>query len=279
MKHEENLLSDKLSYRFCAFDLNVDKVGCCIMDYKPRCKNKFKIVRVCEWNIKPYNVKPPKDATIKQRKKINNRRKNAIYKMWSDISKVLKLYKVGYVITEDLDIKPSESNCTETNRKIFNCWNRVQHEECIGKYCSKLGFIWKQVNCAYSTFIGNMTFDYIDSINAAAELCRRGIYTVYNNKNIINRDNTFLWYSKGELGTIDHAISRLELINKGKTIDVVFFKDGSFDWIKFYGEVTKSGLGYRVSESNYSKMCGERTKIVRSPIFRHDQLCKLLFEV
>ena len=101
----------------------------------------------------------------------------------------------------------------------------------IDKYCNKNGIIKIKVNPCYTSFVGNVQNQYIDPINAAIEIGRRGMFKYKKRK----------FYPKFAIGTIMDAMRRLN-----KPRDVSYLKD-CCNWMELRESVRKSELRYRAT--------------------------------
>lgn len=224
---EKVKLGNKLSYRYLAIDTNPDYIGCSILD---KCGDKHKIVHTFNYDLSKLNTLSPKDKTNNGNKiHVNNKRKHGITHIWKDIFKVFSYYRCGYLVVEDLDIKDNNLGNTVSNRKVNNLWYRELSSNLIDKYCNRLGVIKVGINPCYSSFIGNVTNEYIDPVNASIEIGRRGMY----------KYNKGIFYPKFEIGTIMNAMSNLN-----KMRDVSIIKD-CLSWVEVYRKVKETGLRYR----------------------------------
>lgn len=229
-KLEDKKLSNKLSYRYLAFDTNPDYIGCSILDKIS--ETEFKIVKTFSYDLTELNKMLSKETTKEERILINNKRKHGIYHIWKDIFETAMYYKVGSIIQEDLDIKNKDLGNKIANRKVNNLWYRTISDNTINKYIQTLGFIDIKINPCYTSFIGNIMYDYVDPVNASIEIGRRGI-----NKYI--RGSSF--YPEFNTNTIIDTMSKLNDL-----IDVQYIQYCK-NWVEAYREVHQSGLRYRAT--------------------------------
>lgn len=85
---------------------------------------------------------------------------------------------------EDLDFKEDKEvnkKGKEANRQTKVVWNRGLLEEMITKLTNQYGIELIKVQPSYSSFIGNMMYNYFDPINSAIEIGRRGLYRFIKN--------------------------------------------------------------------------------------------------
>jgi hypothetical protein len=243
-KEQENKkLSDKLNYRYFAFDSNPDYIGCSILD-KINNDNKkinntdFKIIHTFNYDLTELNnIKLKKSSESKEQIHLNNKRKHGIYHVWKDIFEIIKYYKCGYIVLEDLNLENNDLGNKTANRKINNIWYREISNNLINKYCNKYGLIKIEINPCFSSFIGNINHRYVDPINSSIEICRRGMFKYNKGK----------FYPEFRIGTIMDTMSRLN-----KPRDVSFIKDSN-NWVEAYRKIRESGLRYRatIDDSEY----------------------------
>ena len=186
------------------------------------------------------NIKLGKSSDDIKQKHLNNKRKHGIYHVWRDLFEIAKYYKCGYIVLEDLNMKNKDLGNKTSNRKVNNIWYRELSTNLIDKYCNRTGIQKIEINPCYSSFIGNLTNDYVDSINASIEICRRGIFKYIKNN----------FYPRFNTGTIVDTMSRLN-----KLRDVSYLKDCN-NWVEMYRKVRESGLRYRAiaEDSKYQSM-------------------------
>ena len=111
---------------------------------------------------------------------------------------------------EDLDFKEKgiSENHKEANRQTKNIWHREKTINLINKYRNTIGIKLIKVNACYSSFIGNIKYNYFDPLNAAIEVGRRGITKYLKGLfyPVIERSDVDTMYSMG-LDVQDKTIS------------------------------------------------------------------------
>ena len=255
--HEElkqKKLNNKLSYRYLSIDTNPDYIGCSILDKIE--DNNIKIVHTFCYDLTSNNLKLPKELTNKDRLHYNNKRKHGISHIWKDIFETFKYYNCGYLVLEDLNLKNKDLENKKANRKINNLWYRGLSDQLINKYCNLLGIIKIEINPIYTSFIGNLQYNYIDPVNAAIEIGRRGIFKYIKNNG---------FYPPINIDTIMDTMSKRNPLR-----DVLFLKDHNNNWRDIFMEVKTSGLRYRatiedVSNDNFIVV----NKLLHSNIKKH----------
>jgi len=176
--------------------------------------------------------KPNKASNSVESKYLNNKRKHEISLIYKSIFSFAKHYKCGYFVMEELNFKEKnlkEEN-KEFNRKTKNIWNRTFQSNLISKYCNQTGIQLIEVNPVYSSFIGNLTYNYFDPINASIEIGRRGMFKYIKGKSL---------YPKMTSTIIDTMMERF-----GPFGDVQFIKD-CISWIDLFKRIKETGFIYR----------------------------------
>ena len=137
-------------------------------------------------------------------------------------SLLAKKFNCKSVFIEDLHFK-EKSTIKISNRKNKNLWKRELFINNLTKRLNILGIKLYTVNPAYSSFIGNLMYDYTDAVNASIEIARRGFeYRIKKNK--------AGFYPK------------LLVKHQWKEMATEYT-----DWKKFYLEIKNLKLKYRVS--------------------------------
>jgi len=256
-------LYNKLSYRYLSIDTNPDYIGCSIIDKIN--DSDIKIIHTFCYDLTNNNLKLPRTLLNIDRTHFNNKRKHGINHIWKDIFEIFKYYNCGYLVLEDLnDISKSNNLDNKTgNRKVNNVWYRELSSKLINKYCNKLGIIKIEINPVYTSFIGNLNYNYIDPVNASIEIGRRGIFKFIKN-------NSF--YPSINIGTIMNTMSRLNELR-----DVSFLKDHNNNWRDIFNKVKTSGLRYRatindVSNNNFVVV----NKLLHSNIKKYCFSCNII---
>jgi len=166
-KHEIiNLLED----RFVGIDLNPTNIGLSI------CNSKMKIINSYNFDFSEIinKIKALKvSSNSKKMKYLNNKLNHEILEISKRISNISKHYKCKYIFIEDLNFKGVDKGKV-FNRLTKNLWKRNILIENLEKRCNINGQKLFKINPAYSSFIGNCMYDFIDPINASIEIARRG---------------------------------------------------------------------------------------------------------
>ena len=220
------MLKDKLKNRYCGIDLNPEYIGVSILD-KQHDDGKFKIIDKFCFNLSNLLEKSNNSSSNEISKYINNKRKYEIGIIYKQLFKIIKHYKVSHFVIEDLNFKSKLTN-KEANRKTRNVWNLNYQQNLMQKHCNINGIELIKINPCYSSFIGNISYNYFDPVNAAIEICRRGL-------NKFKKGNNFYPIITNTI--IDTMIQRFGL-------DVQVIKDCK-NWIQLYKLFKQTKLKYR----------------------------------
>lgn len=228
-------LIGKNEQRYVSVDLNPDYIGYCIAD-----KGEYGIKKIIEKGVidlrllnEKLNLPSNDKLVIKQ----SNKRKNELQNSWKKLFNIINHHKCSYFIKEDIDgIGKNEAfESSEANRKVKNIWHRNLTEWQIKKRCVEYGIELIEINACYTSFIGNLIYNYFDATNAAIEICRRGMF----------KFKTGLFYPKFT-GTISDTMSRF-LIQQNielKPRDAQIFKDCN-NWVSLYKIASDNVLRWR----------------------------------
>jgi IS605 OrfB family transposase len=232
---KQKKLSDKISTRYVAIDTNPEYIGYCIAD-----KGENGIEKIIEKGVIDFrglheklNLASDDKLKVKQ----NNKCKFEIHNSWKTFFNSIKHYKCAYFVNEDIENigKNEAKHSTEANRKIKNIWHRKISDWQIEKRCIENGIELIKINPCYTSFIGNLSYDYFDATNASLEICRRGMFKYEKG----------LFYPK-ITGTISDTMSKFLVQQKIelKPRDVQIFKDCK-DWVSLYKIASDNGLRWR----------------------------------
>lgn len=173
---EEKKLTGKISNRFLSYDSNPYYLGWCIAD-----KGEMGIKRIIEKGFIDLtglneNLKLSSDHPLV--KKQNNKRVNEIQNAWKKLFDIAHHYKCAYFVHEDISNigKNEKFDSHLANRKVKNQWHRGITDWQIKKRCTKYGMQIIPIISVYTSFIGNLMYQYFDATNAAIEICRRGMF-------------------------------------------------------------------------------------------------------
>ena len=172
----------------------------------------------------------------------HNKVKYEIFEICKIIEKLFKKWNCKYIFLEDLTIKSKEhSKGKNFNKMVNNQWIRKDFINNLEKRINNLcGKIFK-VNPAYSSFIGNLIYNYSDPINSSLEIGRRG-YEV-----IIIKNKKFY--------------PDIKLV---KDQWKEYLTSNVNTWKEFFAVIKKSGVRYRVSlnkEFNVLSLLSKKSKV------------------
>lgn len=238
-----------------SLDTNPDYIGCSILD-KANNDKGYNVVHTFGYDLKENNKSLPKEYTTIDRTHHNYKRKHGITHIWKDIFEVFTYYNCAYLVVEDLNVNKKDLGNVVANRKVNNVWYRELSNKLINKFCNRLGIIKIEINPIYSSFIGNLMNNYIDPVNAAIEIGRRGIYKYEIGK----------FYPAIEMGTILNTMSRLN--SDIEVRDVLVLKD-QVSWQGIFGEVKKTGLRYRLMLDDLEMGYKTLNKLLHSNVTKH----------
>lgn len=214
---DEKKLEGKVKDRCVAVDLNPTNIGFSILD---KTNDNIKIIYCGLFDMEKLCVKTNKSSCSKEQKYQNNKRKYELTVILKKIFNIAKHYKCSQFVMEDLSGDFENAN-KETNRKVKNLWNKNLIENIINRRCNENGINLIKVNPIYSSFIGNIQYEYVDAVNASIEIGRRGLFK----------------YTKGAF--YPHI--------KCKDLDTMEAKFGidvsnstSFDWVVMYKSLKNS---------------------------------------
>lgn len=214
---------------YMGIDLNPNHIGISVMKYTK--DNSFKVIYTTSFDFSKLtkSLTSENNSSDSNRfKHLNNKLKNETIIASKVISQLAKAYHCKFVFLEDLSkIDTGDSGLGHKfNRLTRNLWKRVIFETALQKRLSLMNIKMFKVNPAYSSFIGNLQYDYFDPCNAACEIARRG-YEV-----IILKNKKF--YPTMRIKT--------SITNQWKE-DII---EGCTSWKKLYNKVKNSKLRYRV---------------------------------
>lgn len=155
--------------RYLGIDLNPDTIGVSVLE-------NDKIIHTQEFSLKPIFSKILSEklsSNSNGMKYFQNKLKFETFEISKSISLIAKQFNCKSVFIEDLHFKGS-STIKISNRKNKNLWKRELFINNLTKRLNTLGIKLYSVNPAYSSFIGNLMYDYTDAVNASIEIARRG---------------------------------------------------------------------------------------------------------
>ena len=208
--------------RYLGIDLNPEYIGISIKEDDKIIHTKLYSVRKLTDKIINLSVK----SSDPKFKKLNNKLNHEILEISKDISNLSKEFQCKFIFIEDLSFKGNSNKYS--NRKNKNLWKREIFINNLQKRCSINGQKLYKVNPVYSSFIGNLQWNFDDPINASLEIGRRGFEC------IIKKTKKF--YPELKLKEV--------LISQWKDkINIDNFKT----WKDLFGFIKNLELRYRVS--------------------------------
>jgi IS605 OrfB family transposase len=183
-KVRTKMLINKIPNRCLSIDMNPSYIGVSVLEKESNNEHSVKIIDTFCYSLKHFSKKIPQTATNEEREYHRNKHKHELKEIIIQIFNILNHYKCSSFMMEDLDFKePKQTNkkSKESNRQTKNVWYRGLIEQMISKLCTQFGVELVKVNPSYSSFIGNITYDYFDPINSSIEIGRRGLYKYIKN--------------------------------------------------------------------------------------------------
>ena len=165
LSYEQDKLpkTDRLNYRVLGIDMNPNYIGISIIDYKDN-KEKLVTSRIYKWSDEARTN--------------DNKRDHETKEIAHSIIKYANRYKVSTIGIENLTMGSKDNKKGRNfNKLVNNEWNRNNFEWLITKLCDTNNIILNNVNCAYSSTIGNILHPELpDAAAAAWEISRRAKY-------------------------------------------------------------------------------------------------------
>jgi len=168
-------------------------------------------------------------------KQLNNKLNHETLEISKAIEKIALQFRCKFVFIEDLKSisKPNIGKGHALNRLTKNLWKRTYFTVNLEKRCKLNNIKLYKVNPMYSSVVGNLQHYYIDPINAALEVARRGYHI------IILKDKAF--YPEFTI--------KASLLNQWK-------EEGSEevkDWKSCFKLIKNSKMRYRISLNEVEK--------------------------
>jgi IS605 OrfB family transposase len=190
IKERELRLTNKIEGRCISIDMNPSYLGVSILERDfdnediEHGKHAVKVIHKFCYDLSFFTKKLPQEATKEERLYHKNKQQYEIKEMTIQLFNVANHYKCSSFVMEDLDFKEDKEvnkKGKEANRQTKVVWNRGLLEEMITKLTNQYGIELIKVQPSYSSFIGNMMYNYFDPINSAIEIGRRGLYRFIKN--------------------------------------------------------------------------------------------------
>jgi IS605 OrfB family transposase len=216
--------------RILGIDLNPNWIGLSILEFE---KETFNIIYKSCIDLREIN------------KYSKNKKNYELINISKQIINICKSYHVGNISIEELTMRSKEYNKGKKYNKLLNNdWNRNLLLNNLIKRCNIIGIRPYEINPAYTSFIGNLQYDYVDPINASIEIGRRG----------------YLFSKLRVKNSFYPEFSLKNQWNQWKK-DIGLFIN---DWKEFYQKIKTLDLKYRVlslDELVYKQECQKRIKL------------------
>lgn len=169
---KENEIDLKFN-RFIGIDLNPSNIGISVCEFE----NELKIINTYCFDFKKIINIILKLKVSSNDKKLyhwNSKLNYEILQISKEINKISKYYECKYIFIEDLNFKKDLNINSLFNRLTKNLWKKIIFINNLEKRCNINNQKLFKINPAYSSIIGNLMYDCLDSVNASIEIARRG---------------------------------------------------------------------------------------------------------
>jgi len=175
IEKESRMIIGKINGRWLCLDLNPFYIGFAILQKVG--ESDFKIIYAECISFENLNTKLGLSTEDVKQIKQNNKRIHELYEVWKYIFNKARHFGVSACAIENLGFEKESINehAKEANRQTKNLWHRTRTVNVVKKYCAERGIKLVPVPTPYSTFVGNIKYNYFDPVNAAIEIGRRGI--------------------------------------------------------------------------------------------------------
>jgi hypothetical protein len=185
--YKKESINTNINTRFLSLDMNPDNIGLSICEYT-KDKN-YKVIHTRMISIEKIFSKfidANLTSTNSKSKYYQNKLKFETIQSSKFIVNLAKYYHCKFIFIESLKFKKTIKNKHNNvgNRKCKNLWKRTLFVNNLKKRCLQNNIKIYEINPAYSSFIGNLQHNYVDSINASLEIGRRSYECIIlKNKN------------------------------------------------------------------------------------------------
>lgn len=222
----EKIETKLIKNRVFSIDMNPNNLGYSVLEFDKN--DKFKVIETGIIDNKKINDIDLKGlaSTDNKSKYVTNKRKHEVLQISNFLANKAKHYQCSKFVIEDLTIaNQNHQRGKRYNKLINNQWCREIFVNNLQKHCSIFNIDFIKVNPAYSSFVGNLVYDYPDPICSAIELGRRG-------------------YKKFVKGWFYPELIAYENLPNQWKEEV----DSSYkSWIELYNRIKKVGLSYHFS--------------------------------
>lgn len=180
LSYEESLTSE-IHYeglkpnRILGIDMNPSNIGISIIEFDEQ--DNFKVLHKEVFDIYKLTLASGKSSDDTESKYRTNKRKHETIQIAHIIDSLMDVWKCGKLSIEELKIKPSDKKKGKKfNRVCNNVWNRRLFKTKLNMLANEHGYVFVEVNPAYSSVIGNFEYgneNTPDSIAASIEIARR----------------------------------------------------------------------------------------------------------
>lgn len=237
--------SKKVRGRVMAVDLNPNYIGYSVADWKN--EEEYKVIEKGVFSLKYINDSITKLKVSSQDKKAKYWHNKSSYEIRSIAQRIVKLanhYGCEIFGIEDINSKTKDTGKGKYfNRLVNSLWNRNLFVQQIEKYCSLYEIKLQKVECAFSSFIGNLSFrdeKAPDMVLSSIEVGRRAyeFYHQYILKDKEVEKNIVFPTGRIQLSKIQKSLEELKYPTEYNTLKALYY---------FIKEKENSKQRYRVS--------------------------------
>jgi hypothetical protein len=242
---------EHLENRCLGIDMNPNFIGVSILEFAK--DNSYKVLESKCFDISRLTKKTNKSSKHPESIYQHNKLQHETIEITKSILNFAKSWNVKFVYFEQLNFKQGDSNKQgkEFNRLTRNQWLKGLFQEQLKKRLNLFGFKHFNINPAYSSVIGNLQHDYVDPVNAAIEIARRG------QEVIINKTKKF--YPEVRIKELQEELWKQTHVGSPEVWEEVF------KWLK------NSGVRYRVSlqECKHSCRVFQQNSTIKSKVLNY----------
>ena len=176
---EKLLVEEKKEYksdRVLGIDMNPNYIGFSILEFSS--DDSFKVLKKEVIDLSKLNTTLNLKSSDPKRLEQNNKRKFETIECAKYIVNIAKVYMCSKIVLEDLSIKSSnKGHGNRFNRQCNNEWLRSIFVNNLRKRCNLNNIELVEINCAYSSTIGNVLYGSDtcpDMVASSIEISRRG---------------------------------------------------------------------------------------------------------
>jgi IS605 OrfB family transposase len=241
-----NSVSNKAVYipvkdRYLSLDMNPNYIGVAVVE-------NTAIITTELIDLSKLTVTSGKSSDHEKSKYLNNKLEYETSIIAKHIADLAKFYKCEHLFLEELKFKQGDKGKGKNfNRITSNSWKRNLFTRLVNKHCGITGIKVKQINAAYTSFIGNCQYEYPDPINAALEVGRRGID----------------WINKKPDSFYPAVVVKQSLANLWKKDPMTQTFDNIDNWKDLFALIKKSKFRYRspVPDSGFRTLAHKKSYV------------------